>query len=143
MLQDYDLAECRKFLMGVLTNAGMMLFFHLQLKAVIPLYFQGACQGFFCSLFLSSRRPLVFMGLFRIWDWEQFRLHVWGETAEQFPKLARPFPVPPNPMASMLSGFFGNTDEPEQEQQAANASPNAPVIDPSEPRVEIVDDDEE
>ena len=81
------------------------------------------------------------MGLFRVWDWEMFRLHVLGETAEEFPALNRPFPVPASPFAGLLAGITGPPADAEPEAAPAGAGAARPAA--AVPRVEIVDDDEE
>lgn len=97
-------------------NTALMAFFHFKMEATLPLYFQ------------------MMMGLFRVWDWEMFRLHVLQESVQDFPNLKRPFPLPPNPFASLMGAF--NPAAEEQGQEQAVEADNGP-------RVEILEDDED
>ncbi len=109
----FDEGEVRKYLQGIVTNTALMAFFHLKLEASVPVYFQ------------------IFLGLFRVWDWEQFRLNVLGESEAEYPVLKRPFPQPPNPFASLMGMF----NPPAEEAPAAAAVEGGP-------RVELVEDEQ-
>lgn len=94
------------------------------IQAAIPIYFQ------------------IFMGLIRVWEWEMFRIHLWGETDTEFPQLKRPFPVAPNPFAGLMKSFTGSGDEEEAAAGNAVAATPAAGANAAAPRVEVLDDDE-
>lgn len=73
-----------RFMGEIVNNAMMMGAIHWYFQVVQPLYFQ------------------IFLGIFRIWDWSMFRIHVLSESEEDFPLLKRPFPLPPNPLKDLM-----------------------------------------
>jgi hypothetical protein len=118
-VHDFDVAEVRKLAQSVVGNAAFLAFLNYKFDMAMPIYFQ------------------VFMGLFRIYDWEMFRIHVLGvrererddvscsvshyhqDTAEEYPILKRPFPAPPSPFAGLMSAFNPPAEEPEAPAAAA------------------------
>ncbi len=118
-IHDFDMAQIKTYLTGIVTNTALMAFFHFKLEASVPIYFQ------------------IFMGLFRIWDWEMARMHLWGETEAEFPNLKRPFAQPPNPFASLMSAFNPPPEE------TSNDAPPPDAVAGGGPRVEVIDEDED
>jgi hypothetical protein len=57
-VHDFDVGEVRKLAQSVVGNAAFLAFLNYKFDMAMPVYFQ------------------VFMGLFRIYDWEMFRIHV-------------------------------------------------------------------
>ena len=97
-------------------------------------------------LLLQLEAPLplilnIFFGLFKIWDWEMVRLHLLGESPEQFPNLRRPFPVPPSPFAGLLKQFTGG-DEEEPAGALQNGDAAATGDQNNVPRVQVLEDDD-
>ena len=66
------------------------------------------------------------------------RLHLLGESPEQFPSIRRPFAVPPSPFAGLLKQFTGGDEE-----EPVEAVQNGAAADSNQPRVQVLEDDEE
>ncbi len=126
-VREFDLAEVRKYAQSIVTNAAFLGFLNYKFDMTVPVYFQVESR-FLVDINLNGEQQ-IFMGLFRIYDWEMFRIHVLGvrdraaavvavftlfahqETAAEYPALNRPFPVPPNPLAGLMSAFNGPSEE--------------------------------
>jgi hypothetical protein len=67
-----------------------------------------------------------------------FRLHVLNESVEDFPNLSRPFPLPPNPLQSLMSAF----NPPAEEGAASSAAAPPPPVQ-NGARVEVIDEEGE
>ncbi len=146
-VREFDLAEVRKYAQSIVTNAAFLGFLNYKFDMTVPVYFQ--VESSFLVVFNLNGDQKIFMGLFRIYDWEMFRIHVLGvrnraaavfavftlfanqETAAEYQALNRPFP-------GLMSAFNG----PSEEAGAAPAVAAAAAGDAAgEPRVEVLDDE--
>lgn len=112
----FDSSELRKWFTGILTNTALITFIHLKWNAPLPLFLN------------------FFFGLFKIWDWQMFRLHLLGETPDVWPELARPFPAPPSPFADLMKQFTGSGGDEQPHAQVQAGSSGS--------RVEVLEDDD-